>query len=1232
MATRWCSILVLTCALSASALAQSGTPEEELGFAEKLFEDGLYPIAAVQFRTFAERFPRHPQAPRALYRAAEALLASAEPGQALEVLKNLEISYPRSDWGDKALARMADSHLALPDTLAAIGDLERLTYLYPSSPLVPDALLRAAELHLGIGRPDMAQRRLGDLIDNYPDRPQRGAAFVLLGKALLQIGDLRAALAQFEKAMATTGSAEVGSAAALLKAEVLEDLGQVDEAEMVYQALITKARDSRQAVEARLRLGEIARRRGDVAKAEEYFQQVQVDSLEAAEAANLALWLGQMQMDRGAYAAALQNFEAGLKRRPMGVVAARLGFAAAAAAERLQDLNAALLHYKRVAGDTLLTGALSQWRARARLETARLHVLRGQPHQALAEIAKVIQEFPESEWAEQARFARGRLLAESLQDPSQAVRVFSRFIEDFPRNPAVDEAQFLIAQCYERMHQLDLALEEYRRYLRLYPGADRVSEARERVQILANLVADRWQARLAEVLDTLPEVAQGSDGRHLSYELGLLFFDLRDFRQAIRYLKQSLAAGYDLQNGPQALYYLGRSYHGLAQQQVLLGNGADWDRLVDSARVALSYVKEHFTDTEAAAEASYLLLRWELRNTANPEGRRLLLEAALEEWNRKYAQNNHRLQIASELANLLVAAGVPGDTTRLDRAIGLFTEVLDRAEALDLRDPALLGRARAQLLLGDTTGAVAALDSLVARRQQSPVAPEAMLLRARIAADRGSVRPALGIYEEMEQIFFYSPFADSARSRKVSLLFDLGRYGDVVKLVPRLLPDESFGASLVAPDPGLLYLLAAAYDSLGQESKATEVYLRFARRFPGDPRRNGVLLALGRLAEERQAVRLARSYYEEILRIAPGSPEALRAQEALADLAFERELYDEARPRYLDLMKTATTAELRGKAAARAILCLYRQGQIEAADSEARSFRNQFPEAREQQAEFLYEKGEYYVRQKSFVRAERVFKSLSKEFKGTDYAALAELGLGRIYLITTKPDDALDVLTRLVERYPQTRAAALALLNLGDFYQANGQIENAITTLRKVVDHPRAGEAARTATRYLIQLYDQVNLNGQALALARQYVHDHPDDPQAENLQIKIGTLLMEERDYEGALAHFRRLRLQVKGEVETEVQYYIGEALMSQGRYQEAVLEFLKVEYLSPPSKLPWKVTALYQAGVALTRLKEYSRAKELFRRIVVTQGAASEFGRIAQSKIEEIDRLLAAAPEDSP
>ena len=111
--------------------------------------------------------------------------------------------------------------------------------------------------------------------------------------------------------------------------------------------------------------------------------------------------------------------------------------------------------------------------------------------------------------------------------------------------------------------------------------------------------------------------------------------------------------------------------------------------------------------------------------------------------------------------------------------------------------------------------------------------------------------------------------------------------------------------------------------------------------------------------------------------------------------------------------------------------------------------------------------------------------------------------------------------------------------------------------------------------------------------------------------------------EYHRAIEHLTQLKHEADRENEPRIQYWIGDCYMEKGEFEKAITEYLKVRYISKPTKLNWAVTAQYKAGLAYMKLGRMDTAKTLFSKIVTEQGVASPFGKGAQQKIDEIERL---------
>ena len=156
--------------------------------------------------------------------------------------------------------------------------------------------------------------------------------------------------------------------------------------------------------------------------------------------------------------------------------------------------------------------------------------------------------------------------------------------------------------------------------------------------------------------------------------------------------------------------------------------------------------------------------------------------------------------------------------------------------------------------------------------------------------------------------------------------------------------------------------------------------------------------------------------------------------------------------------------------------------------------------------------------------------------------------------------------------------------------------------------------------RYLIRTYDSVRMWDVALALTRKYIERFPEADDIIQKWVQIGLFYMRLNSYPQAIQCFRDIQIDADAETEAEIQYWIAKCYNDMGDFEQAIFEFLKVKYISKPTKLPWASTALYEAGMAYLKLNKSEEAIKLFEKVMQSEGATSDMGRIAKRRIEEI------------
>ena len=215
--------------------------------------------------------------------------------------------------------------------------------------------------------------------------------------------------------------------------------------------------------------------------------------------------------------------------------------------------------------------------------------------------------------------------------------------------------------------------------------------------------------------------------------------------------------------------------------------------------------------------------------------------------------------------------------------------------------------------------------------------------------------------------------------------------------------------------------------------------------------------------------------------------------------------------------------------------------------------------------------------------------------------------------------------TRMTEEYSNDRIYYAVYLNLGDLYFRQQQLDHALTAFKTVLNGDSGPENRQLASRYLIRIYEAMGLYEAALALTSSYIRQFPEAEDNLVKRVQIGNYYMRLHDYYRAIDQFHQVQLEADPEIEAEIQYWIGKCYDEMGQFEKAILEYLKVKYISKPTKLPWASTAMYEAAMIYLKMNKSLEAKTIFEKIVRYEGATSDLGRVAKQRLDEIDGKLA-------
>ncbi len=1223
-----CSIIGLILAvIVTTSFCQESEATRQFQYANKLMTDGLVDLAATQFEEFLKRYPDNPRAAEVYFQLGLLWQQQGNWQRSTESLQLLLLKYPDFPRCDEALFQIAENDFRAGHSEKALLSLERFALFYPKSQLAAQAYFKAGQLCYSQGDLIRAEQDFLHVLQDYPQSAWVTATRLQLSRLYHRKTDEVAAQAQIDQVLASAPIGDYLAQVSLLKAEILTDQYKLNLAEQFYKQLLTAKLSEIWQARVKWAYADYLRKVGRFTTARELIQPLYIAGKGSAIRDSVTyLWL-RCSAEMGDDGTVLQSLPVQITTfKDSTLLAATLRLGVQCAVHRqAHDLAVQFLT------EWFDCGASKQVN-RFDLQAQQLELLR--QYRAVGRTADALQfgqsllEIEPSDWPfnDQMRFELGQIYLEDLKQPRLALFYFEQVLAPTHKSEYADDAAFAMARCYESLRDDQQAIDYYQNYSARFPGSPFLSQAAERLtwfRFYQPVNANDELGQISVLLTNL--LLQKGREEVILALINQLFDRLKDYPRVIELTQNVIKHGLLQEQRQRLNQLLGDSYYRLALEQP---NPALRTAQLDSAR---TYLAQYLAVTDDEVELARVVL---LIHDIDRKSQGLTTSSFLEEYDflsRLFNRISHGAAsrvLNLRLGQLLADYGLRTAKDSVSVAVQIYSNLLSDSTnktvgdeislqesignllpGVTVQEQALFYRSQAYLGLGEVERAQADLSRYQRQFPRGQFIVTVLGNQGKLAVHKQDWVTAEQVYTELVQRFYYAPIADSARIELAKVQIRLQKYDQVVKL---LIDQQNSEA-------GLFYL-AVGYRYLNQAIRVRELFSQYLSRYPNGQYVADVYLQLAEMAKQANQRQEAAYHYEQFLQRFPEDQRNLDVMISLVEQQYADGNYNQSLsqintllPRYLDDQALFF----------KRILCLARLGNLSAAKLGEEQFKTKFHNVDEQLAEIEYEIGNYDLEQKNFDPAEKQFKQVISQYKKSQYAVFAEYGLGKLKLVTNHTDEGLEILTRITGRYSEQPVLAQVYLTLGDYYYKTKQFDNALTALKRILELERSPSLDRTARQYLIKLYSDLGMYDSALIAIRQYLEKYPNEDDSFVYRIDFGITLTNLNEYDRAIENLQGLLPQADNEQEAEIRYWIGKNYFLMGQFRTAISEYLKVTYLTKPTKLPWHVTAEYESGLGYMKLKEWDRARELFNKIVKKEGSASDFGRVALRKLAEIDQL---------
>jgi len=1210
-------ILLIICLFLGQTLVQA-RETDELDFAQKLYQDRMYELAAEQLRRFLRDWPADPKAPAAQLLLAHCYLKAEKFEEALHSYQDFIVNYPEDIHLPEAWKGYAQSLALLNRPPKAAEAYLKLQGLFPGSHLAPRALLEAGKIFYEAGQPLKAIQALRLLITEYKDSPLTDEAHYWLGISNRKAGNYTGALSELSKV-----SSAVWRPRALLETTRIRlEQNNLTEAERIFLRSKKEFPQNPATAQAAVLLADKLREKGQFSQALGFLRQAIGILPEGKLKEKAVLDLADSHLKAGEDSLAILWYQSFLKAFPRSPRRPEAIFGLERAYVSQNKLESALRNFR------MLQALVPNSRyVKSSYQLLALAYLRnGRAAEAAGFYTEYLSLCDQKEEAERVKFELAGIYQKNLRWLNRAILLYQELAQG--ASAIAESSQFALARCLEQQGEPARAREEYQLLLQRFPTGQFAAEARQRLQYIQQFSPD-WRRATKRLFQILKDgLTEGSEEQSL-YSLALACYrELKDFEEAASVLKAYVEKYPESTHADTAQYLLAQCYLKLQQKCSLNGQARAAEEFHQKAAEAYQVLTKNYPESSWADDAAIFLIENTLSDAHSDSARWGLLLDSYQQFLETYLESD-RLDFALLRIGDAYRGLSSEDASLAQRAISIYQKLEEQFPHSLYADDARFGIGICQKRTGDLKAAESSFRSLLSRYPGSQLAGRARFQLGRLLFLQGKFQEAAGEFGtlltqslptdqplQLIRLYLAEAYSQIGQADKASVL-----YQEILKQIGEADQTPAFSSDNLEKQTvkRALLGLASIYEKEGKYAEAVSLYNQHLRLFPQDSASDSVLFFKGKLllslGKKSEAVGVFRQLTEKF----SSSLFAPEAAERIGSILFSQRKYKDALSAY---GLAVSLDQQRMEAAGGMAICLLRTGQRKQAARALRSFKKRFgrlPAAKQWLARFEYERGLLWLEQKAYKRARGQFQRVLEKFPESEFADDASYYIALCLLQEGKKNEAIQALIHFCENFPSSAYIDQVNMRLGGLYYLERQFANAADAYQKVLADT-TGDLCPDAMFNLILAYERLGQLGLAMETAEKLVDRFPDYESIPRVKVKIGVFLMELEKYEKAIEQFNHCLRWSTGEQEAEIRFYIAECYFNLAEYQKSLYWYLRVVYLNPEQQM-WAVTAQYKAGQACERLNKFDQAKSLYGRIIARYGVSSEWGRAARERLKKLE-----------
>jgi tetratricopeptide (TPR) repeat protein len=1184
---------------------------DDFSYALKLFNDKFYDLSAQQFIRFMNNYSDSDMLDEAGYYAGMSLLQLGDYENARIEFQGVAVNFPGSKKAGDSWFMVGECYSKLNKAEEAAKAYETVKILYPKHAKAAESALFAGKIYQKLHYYEKAEQLYILIQDRYLESSYYFPAVLAHGNLYLKKSENSKAEKKFKKVIEGTGDEELKAEAFLYLGDLYHEQGYLNDAKMYYEVIMNKYQDSQSYDNALIALAQIHLQQSNYPEA----QKLLIKGLKNKPGKDISEYISERLGDChylcNQFALAAQNYSQCISnekdslfvvRKVKNCLALQKQNLMNKVIEELEPivLNEKYFDYKgydlakKLYFDCIITSNKFDQ------GIAVLNAIKTETNFTFNDYAMLIEYY---------KYTANWLAI---------IREIEPIIQSNQSFHLKDDFIFEIANAYENLKEYQKSDGYYRKILVEFTSSDLIDQAESRLDYINKYSVIDQNIATGQLALLIGDILNQEKQGFLNYQLGKIYFEyLKDYKNALVQYKKSLLISENDSIKADIFYQIGLCYLRLADDKS--SSKENSAKYLQSAKENFSLAMENINTASQPDRISLSFVELGIRLDNPP----LLKQIGYyETLIKKYPDSPLQEQCFANLAQLYSKK----DST-FSKAVEIYNKLISKYPSSVYLVDYLYQRSKLSISskLQGSFSPSEDFKKIVSVYPNSKPAANALYFLASDYESQGKYSEAKQLFNKLLVDYYYTNIAQLAAERIGDNFLRTGEYDlaldkyiqelnikfieDIV-LVKEFLPDKKLD---------LLFKIGNGYYLKSDFNQAHRYLTTYIAQDPGGINYNQACLILGDLYlslndPEAAIVALRKVSVKDIQKYK-------LALHKIADIYFTNlQDYSQASTNYNELAKLVKGENQEGEVHAKNIIAVIRNGKISQANKLISLYSDRFKKEKNYLAAFQFELGSYYRKIDDFNKATDFFKKVRKKYSKSDYVDDAEYNLALVYISLNKMKESLDILTGFSSKYPESDKQGLVFNTLGGIYFRSQKYESAIESFKNALEKQMEPEHKRQVISNLIKAYTFVNFWDAALALSREYIDNYSNAEDIIDKKIIMGQAYVALNQYERAVEILKQSKLEADSEKEPEIQFYIGDAYLKAGQYENAIAEFVKIPLLSRKTKLQWEASALYFAGQAYEKLGKIDDAVRMYQEIINRPGIDIILKKDAQKRISQI------------